>query len=138
MLVHHDHGHHRCMAFHPAVVPHHCCGSARDITAASHQHRSCIYPSYQAKLVCGTHYWRGGEAHNVAALHAQSMLEASDSVLHAALHAIQTLKFCPSCCFCRYSAFALAMILSFASVIPIVSICRLAQCAKPSSPGPGL
>lgn len=38
---------------------------------------------------------------------------------------------------CRYSAFALAMILSFASVIPIVSICRLAQCAT-SSPAPSL
>lgn len=37
-----------------------------------------------------------------------------------------------------YSAFALAMVLSFASVLPIVSICRLAQCAKHSSPSPNL
>ncbi|KAL3145617.1 hypothetical protein ABBQ32_003162 [Trebouxia sp. C0010 RCD-2024] len=36
-----------------------------------------------------------------------------------------------------YSAFALAMILSFVSVIPIVSICRLAQCAR-SSPASSL
>lgn len=37
-----------------------------------------------------------------------------------------------------YSAFALAMILSFASVLPIVTICRLAQCAKHVSPSPGM
>ncbi|KAL0028211.1 hypothetical protein WJX79_002023 [Trebouxia sp. C0005] len=37
-----------------------------------------------------------------------------------------------------YSAFALAMILSFASVLPIVTICRLAQCAKNVSPSPGI
>ncbi|KAL0029490.1 hypothetical protein WJX77_011580 [Trebouxia sp. C0004] len=36
-----------------------------------------------------------------------------------------------------YSAFALAMILSFASVLPIVTICRLAQCARNVSPRPG-
>jgi hypothetical protein len=31
-----------------------------------------------------------------------------------------------------YGVFALAMVLSFASVIPIVSLCKLRQCAKPS------
>lgn len=29
-----------------------------------------------------------------------------------------------------YGAFALAMVLSFASVLPIVTICRLKQCAQ--------
>ena len=31
---------------------------------------------------------------------------------------------------CRYGAFALAMVLSLASAIPIVFVCRLPDCAK--------
>ena len=93
----------------------------------------------------------------MTAVHSKSVLAACLCDFHPAFHAVianatkieQTVtssercnQICIHlpfpCCLCRYSAFALAMILSFASVIPIVSICKLAQCAKPSSPASSL
>ena len=39
-------------------------------------------------------------------------------------------RICTYMCVCRYGAFAVAMVLSLASAIPIVYVCRLPECAR--------
>ena len=104
----------------------------------THSAKACEFPDAMSASDCrhscidGIDVAKPSMHAGMTALHSHSNFVTSRCGFHPAFHSAFHFVF-PSC-HCRYSAFALAMILSFASVIPIVSICRLAQCAKPSGP----
>ncbi len=49
---------------------------------------------------------------------------------HASLPELSVLQRWASCLCCRWSFLAVAMVLSIASAIPIVFVCRLPECAR--------